>query len=47
MECERVAHINAHTANINDAKFSPNGKMLATASSDKKVIIWNPNAYTR
>ncbi|MCS7073903.1 MAG: caspase family protein [Bacteroidia bacterium] len=30
-----------HKAAVNAVAFSPNGKLLATASSDRKIIVWN------
>ncbi len=34
-------NIQAHGAAINDAKYSPGGEWLATASDDATVVIWN------
>ena len=32
-----------HEASVNAVRFSPNGKLLATASSDKYICIWKYN----
>ena len=34
----------AHTFTINDLAFSPNGQLLATASRDKLVKLWDANS---
>jgi WD40 repeat protein len=33
--------IKAHASEILDARYSPNGRIIATASNDKTVVIWN------
>jgi WD40 repeat protein len=45
LSLSRVKHvISAHPVYINDANYSPNGKMLATASEDSTVAIWRTSA---
>ena len=29
-----------HSENVNDISWSPNGKLMASASDDNKIIIW-------
>jgi WD40 repeat protein len=39
---ERVGQpLTGHARSLNDLAFSPDGKLLATASTDKNVIIWD------
>jgi WD40 repeat protein len=34
-----------HTTRVTGAKFSPNGKYIATVSSDRRICIWDPNDH--
>lgn len=36
-----LASLAGHTSRVNDVALSPNGQLLASASDDKTVIIWN------
>lgn len=38
--------IRAHTDTINAVAFSPNGKLLGSASSDRLVRLWNTETWT-
>jgi len=38
--------LNAHTNNVNDVRFSPDGKLLASGSSDNTVRLWDPATGT-
>ena len=42
--CEVVAELKYHNAEIEVVVFSPDGRYLATAGRDGRVIIWEPNA---
>src|SRR5690349_10037733 len=46
MEITKVKQIQAHTDEVYDAKYSPNGQWLATASFDKTVAVWDTQAST-
>lgn len=39
---KRLAVLTGHTATINDARFSRDGKLLATAADDGTARLWNP-----
>lgn len=39
-----TSEMHGHEANVMCCRFSPNGKLLASASGDKTVIIWNVDA---
>ena len=43
---ERVTRLVGHSSWINQIKFSPNGKFIATASNDKSVRLWNRDNLT-
>lgn len=36
--------LEGHDAGVSGVKFSPSGKMLATASADKTVIVWDASS---
>jgi WD40 repeat protein len=38
---EVIANLKGHSANVNAVDISPNGRFVATASCDEKVIIWS------
>jgi WD40 repeat protein len=38
---EEVLRLAGHLGDIYDAHFSPNGKLLATSSSDGMVLLWD------
>ena len=40
IKLEFLAHLSRHTRPVNTVRFSPNGKLLATASDDAIVCIW-------
>jgi WD40 repeat protein len=42
----KVRQIKGHGHVIQDARLSPNGKLLATASLDKTMIIWTTDVRT-
>jgi WD40 repeat protein len=44
MDIAQTKQVKAHSNWIWDARYSPNAAMLATASDDKMVKIWNTNA---
>lgn len=41
----RIGSFRGHEDWVVSAIFSPNGKWVATSSSDRTVKIWNPNTY--
>jgi WD40 repeat protein len=44
MDIEQINQVKGHSKQIWDAKYSPNGKMLATLSDEKEAYIWNTQA---
>jgi WD40 repeat protein len=40
----QIKQVKGHSNEIYNARYSPDTSMLATASKDKKVKIWNTNA---
>jgi WD40 repeat protein len=44
MDVAQIKQVEGHSADINDAWYSPNAAMLATASDDETVKIWNTDA---
>ena len=38
-------HLGIHTDWVRAAKFSPDGKFLATAGNDRRLLVWNPVNY--
>ncbi len=38
---KKINTLTGHTGRINDLSFSTNGKLLASASNDGNIIIWN------
>ncbi len=43
LRTNKVSNINAHAARIPDVQFSPDNSLLATASYDGTIKIWNVN----
>ncbi len=43
LKTNRVSRIKAHVSRINDLQFSPDDNLLATASYDGTIKIWNAN----
>ena len=41
IDINQVKHINEHTDTVWQIKYSPNGGMLASASNDTTVKIWD------
>jgi WD40 repeat protein/tetratricopeptide (TPR) repeat protein len=41
-----LAQLQGHTSTVNDLVFSPDGSLLATASTDKTIRIWQMSDYT-
>jgi WD40 repeat protein len=44
MDTVQIKCVNAHSDTIWDARYSPDSALLATASADYTVKIWNTNA---
>ena len=42
----KISKIKAHTARIPDVQFSPDNKLLASASYDGTIKIWNANSLS-
>jgi WD40 repeat protein/serine/threonine protein kinase len=40
----RLTEFTGHDGAVYSAKFSPDGKLIATGGYDKRVMIWNPDA---
>jgi WD40 repeat protein len=40
-----VAHLQGHTATVEDSGFSPDGRYLATASDDGTAIVWDTHSW--
>ncbi|MFZ6008744.1 MAG: WD40 repeat domain-containing protein, partial [Bacteroidota bacterium] len=37
---QEIRQFTGHKAGVNDVEFSPNGKLLASAGSDKRLLMW-------
>ena len=40
LSTQEVRQFSGHKAGVNDIEFSPDGKLLATAGADKRLLLW-------
>ena len=38
---KEIATLKGHVGSVNSISFNNNGKILASGSDDKKIILWN------
>ena len=41
---KQVSRLEGHTGNVNDVAWSPSSEKLASASSDKTVMVWDASS---
>ena len=41
---KQVSRLEGHTGNVNDVAWSLSGEKLASASSDKTVMVWDASS---
>jgi WD40 repeat protein len=47
LKTQEIKQFTGHRAGVNDIEFSPDGKLMATAGADKRLLLWvleNPEA---
>ena len=43
---KQVSRLEGHTESVNSVAWSPSGEKLASASSDKMVMVWNASSLS-